>query len=89
MLGELIYDNVEGLERLVNNEVSCCETKKKMRGRLEAVTEYMIFYYSGHIGLDRDVDHCKNHSLHGSARNGETSGTSECKSCLAPFQVRN
>lgn len=87
MLGALIYDNVDNVTRLVENEVIEDGTKRKLKRQLDAIVEYMKLYYCGHIGMDDDVCHNMAYSLHGTKVGDDAITKSTCKSCLVPFQV--
>lgn len=52
MLGAIVYNNVEDVGRLLEKEVFNVPNRHMLRRKLQAVVEYLKFYYCGHVGID-------------------------------------
>lgn len=87
ILGALLYDNLDTVKRVVNQEVRDIGTCRKLSKQLEAFIEFLKLNYSRNIGLGRDSVHDTIATLHGDCTGADPDLTSSCSTCLALFQV--
>lgn len=87
MLGTLIYDNMETMDWIVDQEVADYEVKSMLKKQIAAVVEYLKFYYAGNVESSADCFHNTDFALPSGDGGKDASPVSTCDHCLIPFQV--
>lgn len=87
MLGALVYENIDNVQRIFDHEVGELMQRRILTKQLQAVVEYVNFYFSSHFCLDSDPLQDTGRALHGTCARNRAIDSSSCSSCLVPFQV--
>lgn len=85
MLGALVYDKFESVQRFVGQELESAAAKRGLNEKVVTAIVFVKKYYSSHVGLDADHLKSTDIALHGRMGDSTAPLTSGCNTGIAPF----